>query len=67
MDYITCKQYAKLHNVTENWVRYWAINERIPGAQKIGRDWIIPKDAPRPKDERLVECPIRNRRKNRTL
>jgi excisionase family DNA binding protein len=66
MDYITSKQYAKLHNISVSWVKQWAQQKRIP-AEKIGRDWLIPKDAPRPKDERLVECPIRNRRKNRTL
>ncbi len=25
---------------------------RIPGAEKLGRDWRIPEDAPKPLDER---------------
>lgn len=28
---------------------------RIPGAEKIGRVWLIPKDAEKPKDKRRRE------------
>lgn len=62
MTYTTVAQYAAVHHVTPRRVRAWIESKRIP-ADKIGRDWMIPEGSPRPEDLRIVENPVRNRRK----
>lgn len=44
-NYITVKEYVAMHDISERTARQRLANNRIPGAFKIGRDWIIPKDA----------------------
>ena len=51
--YITVKEYAVKHGVAERTVRQKLQGNKIPGAQKIGRDWIIPADAPYTEDSRV--------------
>jgi len=52
-NYITVKDYALKYGVAERTVRQKLQGNKIPGAQKIGRDWLIPADAPYPEDSRL--------------
>ncbi len=60
---MTVKQAAELWGVEPITIRMWIKRGKLPEAEKIGRDWIIPSDTPRPDDRRYVEVPIRNRRK----
>lgn len=57
MDVLTTEEYAKKLGIDPSRVRRLCEAGRIPGAKKIGRDWIIPENAvpvaasrgPRPK------------------
>lgn len=46
--YISSKDYAKLHGVTYEIIKLYCRQNRIPGAKKIARNWLIPKNAPYP-------------------
>lgn len=50
---ITAAEYAEKHNKSVEQVKVFCRNERIWGAKKIGRDWVIPADAPYPTDTRI--------------
>lgn len=39
-------------DVTPRWVNYYCTAGRIPGAVKIAKIWVIPKDAEKPVDRR---------------
>ena len=45
---LTVKQAAALWGVSVVRVRQYIKEDRVSGAVKIGRDWLIPKDTPRP-------------------
>ena len=51
---VTVQQFAALHGVSPVTVRLWISTGRLPGAQKLGRDWLIPGDAVRPTDGRTT-------------
>ena len=51
-DYITLAEYAARNNVTPCAVRRKCLRGNVPGAVKVGRDWLIPADAPYP-DHRI--------------
>jgi len=42
---IGTKEYAQLHGLSQVRVRQLCEAGRIPGAQKVGKTWIIPEDA----------------------
>lgn len=67
LDYLTTTEAAEKWEVVPATIRLWSRDGKIPGAVKAGRDWLIPIDAKRPKDGRLVEKPVRNRRKKKSL
>lgn len=46
-DYISTEEYAKIHDKTPEIIKLYCREGRIP-AQKVGRAWMIPKDAPYP-------------------
>lgn len=48
-DYLTVEQYAKDYNVTPTTVRQWIRRGKLRSAKKIGRDWLIPSIADKPK------------------
>jgi len=52
-DLIRASDYAKKHNRSVEQIKVLCRAGRIPGATKIGRDWVIPKDAPYPEDWRV--------------
>ena len=54
MDYITARQAAEKWDVSLRWVQVYLKDERIDGAVKFGRDWMIPKDTEKPRDPRKV-------------
>ena len=55
MDYMTLKQAGEKWNISPRQINYYCSDGRIPGAEKIGRVWLIPKDAEKPKDKRRRE------------
>ena len=50
MDYTSTIEAATLCGISGRMINYYCAEGRIPGAQKIGGTWIIPKDAPKPTD-----------------
>lgn len=52
MDYTSTIEAAALWGISGRMINYYCAEGRIPGAQKIGGIWIIPKDAPKPADRR---------------
>lgn len=55
MDYMTLREAGKKWNISPRQINYYCSAGRIPGAEKIGRVWLIPKDAEKPKDKRRRE------------
>lgn len=49
--YITTSDFAKRHDKSVEIVKVFCRNNRIPGAKKVGRSWLIPEDAEYPVDE----------------
>lgn len=48
MDYITAKELAEAWGVSLRTVQQLCVSGKITGAQKIGTQWMIPKDAQKP-------------------
>lgn len=59
MEYLTANEIAKKWNVTSRMVAYYCKAEKIRGASKLGKTWMIPAHAEKPSDHRY--------RKNRML
>ena len=55
MDYMSVAEAVALWGISGRMINYYCVDGRIPGAQKIGATWIIPKDAPKPEDRRKKE------------
>ena len=51
-NYLTVPEYAKQFNKSIEQVKVFCRTGRIPGAQKVGRDWLIPKSCLYPNDRR---------------
>lgn len=53
-------QFKSISDFAEQWgisprtVRNMCAKGKIPGSEKIGRDWIIPSNTERPKDGRIT-------------
>ena len=54
MEYLDVHEAAKLWNMTERRVTALCRDERIAGAKKEGKLWLIPRDAPPPPDGRSL-------------
>jgi excisionase family DNA binding protein len=52
LDWITPQQAAEQWGITDRRVQALCINGRIDGAVRLGRGWLIPKNAPKPIDGR---------------
>lgn len=48
-DYLTAEEYATLYDVSPTTVRQWIRRGKLRTAKKLGRDWIIPSLADKPK------------------
>ena len=48
-DYLTVEDYAALYGVTTTTVRQWIRRGKLRTAKKMGRDWLIPAIADKPK------------------
>lgn len=62
MEMLTISQYAARIGKAPRSVRQKCQAGTLPGAVKVGRDWLIPADAPYP-DERIKSGQYRNWRK----
>jgi len=48
-DYLTVEKYAEIYGVTTTTVRQWIRRGKLRTAKKVGRDWLIPALADKPK------------------
>ena len=55
MEYITVREAAEKWNISERLVQKYCVQERIRGAKKLGRSWVIPVNAIKPRDARRPE------------
>lgn len=53
MEFLSIKQTAEKWGISVRRIQTLCSSDRIPGAQKVGYSWIIPRDAVKPKDERI--------------
>lgn len=53
VDYITTKQAAEIWGISQRRISLLCAENRIDGAVKMGKTWIIPKDTKKPVDNRL--------------
>jgi len=53
-DYVTVKEAAKKWGITPRRVQLLCVQGRIEGAVKHASVWVIPKDANKPKDRRII-------------
>lgn len=51
--FLTVKEYAEKYGKSSEQVKVFCRHGRIDGAKKIGRDWMIPQNAPYPPDRRV--------------
>lgn len=65
--YLSIKEIAQKWGISPRRVQVLCASGRIEGAGKLGREWAIPKDALRPKDERVTTGEYKNWRKKRTI
>lgn len=53
-EYMTAKEAAEKWGISQRRVQVLCVEGRIPGAKKYASVWAIPKDAEKPKDERIT-------------
>lgn len=61
-EYLSVTEYGKLHGLDGGFVRKLIAQARIP-AVKIGNQWAIPADTPKPEDKRVKSGEYRGWRK----
>ena len=61
MEYISCAEAAEKWGISQRRVQKLCEENRIPGAVKFSRVWLIPKDAEKPIDgRRKVDRDLKN-------
>ena len=55
MDYMTLREAGEKWGISPRQINYYCSEERIPGAEKMGTVWLIPKDAQKPVDGRTKQ------------
>lgn len=55
MEYMTLKEASEKWGVTPRRINYYCADGRIPGAEKKGTVWLIPKEAKKPIDGRTKQ------------
>lgn len=53
MEYLSIKQTSEKWGITVRRIQVLCVEDRIPGATKIGSYWAIPADAEKPGDQRI--------------
>ena len=61
LDWITPSQASEKWGITERQVQSLCAQGKIKDAAKLGRAWLIPKDAPKPIDGRTKAAKIQNK------
>ncbi|MDD3203733.1 MAG: DNA-binding protein [Pygmaiobacter massiliensis] len=51
MDYMPISEAAKKWGISSRRIQVLGATSRIPGAERLGYSWAIPKEAEKPKDE----------------
>lgn len=65
MKYLSVTQTAERWGITPRRIQILCTGSRIPGAVKIGNQWAIPDDEPKPADARIKSGKyIKNRHEN---
>ena len=62
-EYLSVTQFAKLHGLDTANIRKLIKHGRLPEATKIGSQWCIPADTPKPEDRRVKSGQYRGWRK----
>ena len=52
MDYMTLREAGEKWGISPRQINYYCSEGRIPGAEKMGRVWLIPQNAKKPADGR---------------
>ena len=61
MEYMSCAEAAEKWGISQRRVQKLCEENRIPGAVKFSRGWLIPKDAEKPIDgRRKVDRDLKN-------
>ena len=55
VDYESAEEAARRWGVSVRWVQALCRGQRIPGAQRLGRVWLIPREAEKPLDQRIPQ------------
>ena len=58
MEYASCAEAAEKWGISQRRVQKLCEENRIPGAVKFSRIWLIPKDAENPVDGRRIDSKI---------
>ncbi|NCB52170.1 MAG: DNA-binding protein [Clostridia bacterium] len=53
MEYLSIRQTSEKWGISTRRIQILCLEERIPGAVRIGFSWAIPADAEKPKDARI--------------
>lgn len=53
MEYESAEDTARRWDISVRWVQALCRARRIPGAKRLGRVWLVPKDSVKPVDQRL--------------
>lgn len=59
------KEIAEEWEITPRRVRAMCAEGKIVGAEKVGRDWVVPTETERPKDGRITTGKYKNWRKSK--
>lgn len=54
MEYESAEEAARRWGISARWVQALCRGRRIPGAQRLGRVWLIPRGAEKPADQRIT-------------
>ncbi len=60
MNYLSVSEIAKLWNLSERSVRNYCAEGRIPSAMLVGKTWMIPSDAAKPKRKERMSASTKN-------
>ena len=58
MDYMTLKQASEKWGISPRMINYYCSAGRIEGAEKMGKVWLLPKDAEKPIDKRRKNAKV---------
>ena len=64
MDYMTLREAGDKWGISPRQINYYCSEGRIPGAEKMGTVWLIPKDAEKPIDGRTKQGKEQKNAKN---